>query len=133
LDGKAIEGAQVVFQPKTGGQAASGTTDAQGKFQLTTFNPQDGAVVGSYAVTISKVEGASGPAVNLEGLSEAEATKKAAEAYYSSAAAKNIGNPKAKDASKDLIPAKYKDPGTSGLTADVKAGGGEFKFDLQST
>src|SRR5262245_38254316 len=48
LDGKPLAGAQVVFQPKSGGQAASGTTDAQGKFTLTTFNAKDGAAVGSY-------------------------------------------------------------------------------------
>ncbi|MFO0923270.1 MAG: hypothetical protein U0905_12360 [Pirellulales bacterium] len=31
---------------------------------------------------------------------------------------------------KDLLPAKYKLPGTSGLTADVKSGKNEFTFDL---
>ncbi len=30
----------------------------------------------------------------------------------------------------DLLPAKYKLPGTSGLTADVKSGKNEFTFDL---
>ena len=133
MDGKPVEGAQVVFVPSGSGRAASGTTDASGRFKLTTFNPQDGAVVGSYAVTISKVEGGSAVNVNVEGLSEEEASKKAAEAFYNSAAAKNVGSPKAKDKATDLTPAKYKDAKSSGLTAEVKAGENNFEFKLSAT
>lgn len=32
---------------------------------------------------------------------------------------------------KDLIPAKYKDPNASGLTADVKEGPNTFTFELK--
>jgi hypothetical protein len=134
MDGKPIEGAQVVFVPSGSGRAASGTTDASGKFKLTTFNPNDGAVVGKYSVTIAKVEGGGAPAVSLEGLSEEEATKKAMEAHYKSDAAKNFGNPRAKDATKDLVPAKYKNEKDSGLTAEVKSGQeNNFEFKLSET
>ncbi len=35
---------------------ASGTTDAQGKFRLTTFENSDGAVLGEHKVTVSKAQ-----------------------------------------------------------------------------
>lgn len=131
LDGKAVEGAQVVFVPAGSGRAASGVTNATGQFTLTTLNPQDGAVVGNYQVTIAKVAGDM-PSVDLSGLSEEEANKKAAEAYYSSEAAKNVGNPKQQAKATDLLPAKYKDAAKSELKAEVKAGQ-ENKFDFKLT
>jgi hypothetical protein len=55
--GKPVDGAQVTFNP-TGPspRAAIGTTDAQGRFDLTTFDTGDGAVVGEHVVTITKPE-----------------------------------------------------------------------------
>lgn len=129
LDGKPAEGVNVVFSPTGGHKAASGITDASGRYQLTTLNPKDGAMVGSYTVAISKTQGDT-VTVNVEGLSPEEATKKSAEAYYSSNAFKNTGKPSAAQESKELVPVKYKDPATSGFTAEVKAGQ-ENKFDFQ--
>ena len=57
--GQPVAGAGVCFLSKTG-PAASGATDAQGRFQLTTFDPNDGARAGTYAVTVTKrVQGSS--------------------------------------------------------------------------
>ena len=53
LDGQPVDGAAVVFVPVAGGPAASGSTDAGGKFRLTTVN-QPGAVPGEYNVTVTK-------------------------------------------------------------------------------
>ena len=54
-DGKPLERATVVFHP-TDATAKfpkpRGTTDAQGSFQLSTYNTADGAPVGKYKVTI---------------------------------------------------------------------------------
>jgi hypothetical protein len=55
-DGKPVEAATVAFVPEGEGRAASGMTDADGKFQLTTLKPGDGARPGRYKVTVSKVE-----------------------------------------------------------------------------
>jgi ABC-type sulfate/molybdate transport systems ATPase subunit len=56
-DGKALERATVVFHP-TDAQAKfpkpRGTTDAQGRFQLSTYDTADGAPVGKYKVTIEQ-------------------------------------------------------------------------------
>lgn len=50
----------VIFtpQPKDGaamtGKSATGTTDAQGNFTLSTYAPNDGAVVGMHKVSVSE-------------------------------------------------------------------------------
>ena len=58
LDGTPVPGAVVTFSPQTAdGQAAAGTTDGSGRFELTTSVSGDGAVPGSYFVGISKTSG----------------------------------------------------------------------------
>jgi hypothetical protein len=52
-----VEGATVLFSPVGDeGFGATGLTDAQGRFQLRTFEPGDGAVAGQYKVAISKYD-----------------------------------------------------------------------------
>ena len=54
FQGKAVEGATVVFVPATAGKrAAIGTTDVTGRFRLTTKDPGDGALPGPYAIAVS--------------------------------------------------------------------------------
>lgn len=99
--GQAVEGAQVMFTPE-GGRAAEGTTDAAGKFTLTTFKPGDGALAGTHRVTITKI-----------------VTEKSADP----------GNPYG--TSTNALPAKYGNPGQSPLSETVAAGGkNEFTFAL---
>src|SRR5438876_2881402 len=65
LDGKPLAGATVAFMPQAqDGHLARGLTDQDGKFQLSTFGTNDGAVRGEYKVTVIKEEG-SGPAPEL--------------------------------------------------------------------
>ena len=53
---KPVEGATVLFIPVDHGYAATGRTDANGKFQLRTFDPDDGAAPGKFTVTVRKFE-----------------------------------------------------------------------------
>ncbi len=54
LDGKPIAGAGVRFTPENGGgPPAYAETQADGSFQLNTFNTGDGALPGTYKVTIT--------------------------------------------------------------------------------
>jgi len=59
-EGKPVLGAVVAFRGEGATRIATGTTDAQGRFKLTTYNSGDGTVAGKHKVTISKevVEGA---------------------------------------------------------------------------
>jgi hypothetical protein len=54
--GQPVEGAVVVFVPTGDFEPAAGTTDAAGKYQLTTFVAGDGAQAGEYRVKVSKYE-----------------------------------------------------------------------------
>jgi len=112
--GQPVEGAIVMFSPEGEGRAASGRTDASGRFQLTTLKPDDGALPGRYKVALSKTE--------VEG---AEMTSEEARAYYE----KHRRAPTV--TSKELLPEKYKKTATSGLMAEVTEGGeNNFPFDL---
>jgi hypothetical protein len=54
LDGKPVEGATVTFFPVDGsGRPASAVTGSDGVFRLTTFNTGDGALPGTYKVTVA--------------------------------------------------------------------------------
>lgn len=56
LDGKPVEGAQVVLVPASGDMqtGAFGTTDASGRFTLRAFEQKPGAIPGEYKVQVSK-------------------------------------------------------------------------------
>src|SRR5262249_1437763 len=55
LDNEPVAEATVLFIPDgSTGQPAHGMTDENGKFQLTTFKENDGALPGTYKVTITK-------------------------------------------------------------------------------
>lgn len=110
--GKPVEGAHVTFVPQAQGQSSAfGTTDAAGAFKLSTFDVDDGAQPGAYTVTISKTVTEGSP---------------------SSSEPVNTGTPPPPSKTTDLVPPKYKNPATSGLSATVKEGDpNEFPFELK--
>jgi hypothetical protein len=58
-EGRPVADARVTFNPVEGtGRIAFGTTDSEGRFRLTTFNHNDGALPGRYKITVT----VSGPA-----------------------------------------------------------------------
>jgi hypothetical protein len=58
LDGKPFPGATVTFLPAAGnGRSASGLSEKDGSFRLTTFKPDDGALPGEYKITVLFSEG----------------------------------------------------------------------------
>jgi len=111
-NGQLVEGALVMLvSTDPNGRGAVGKTDASGKFTLTTFDPGDGAIPGTYNVAISKtiLEGEP-PPENPQNTGGVEPDKRV---------------------SKDLLPPKYKVAATSGLKAEIKEPGPvELKFEL---
>lgn len=121
--GQPVAGATVALSPKTAGlRAAVGITDAAGRFQLTTLTPGDGAMPGSYGVQIAKIEGADAAAAPAVEDPIAASQRAAKEGKL-----EPLAGP---EAVKDLLPVKYKSPNTSGLTAEVKQGANDLRFDL---
>lgn len=146
-NGQPVAGATVAFIPTNpDGRAAQGVTDEQGVYTLTTYlGPNDqpaGAEPGDYKVTIQKKEVAGGalpgkppegtdPTEMMQKQFNKEEMKSENEAEMREKMMKGQGmSPMQQPEMKDLIPAKYGDPNTSGLTASVPAGGGTFDFAL---
>jgi len=126
LDGKPIEGVTVGFSPAKPGSGvpAVGTTDANGVFHLTTTSagskPGGGTEVGEYQVTFSKVKTSGGLSADV----------KPGDPGYG-----EFGNTREPSKTEYLVPEKYGNPATSGITASVAKGtnkGDKFKFDLTS-
>lgn len=108
LQGKPLADAVITFVPIGEGEAASAITDANGHYALTTWEAGDGARSGEYRVKVSKQEQqAVDPAKMVKNLPYEEEQKIYVEAK------------KAPPPAKRLIPAKYEDDQTSGLTHTV--------------
>lgn len=105
LDDQPLADAAVVFTPVGGGPAASATTDAQGRFQLTTVD-RPGAVPGVHLVTVTKQ--------TMLGVTEGDMP--------------GPGGVRVQW----HVPEKYSNPETSGLRANVSANEKEFAFRLLS-
>lgn len=56
MNGQPVADANVNFQLADGTRGALGVTDAQGRYELTTFTAGDGALPGEYSVVITKYE-----------------------------------------------------------------------------
>ena len=150
-DGTPIPGANVTFTLKVGeGKPATGTTDDQGNYFLSTFmsvsKTDRGVLPGEYNVTISKVT-SSNPMGNMSG-KEGELNKMSEEDRKkfmqgvqdkmpgNTADKEKIGDKGPMDAKKNeenakkmsselssnAIPAKYSSTATSGLSAKVEEG-----------
>lgn len=115
LDGSPVEGATVLLQSTDTppNAPATGLTDASGKFTLTTHTDNDGAIPGSYNISVKKVE------------FPASATASEDDPNY---------DPMAADAEPTYhVPQKYMSPANSGLSVAVsEAGEAEFKIELSA-
>ncbi len=100
-DSQPLADAVVIFDPKSDGKVATGLTNSSGEFSLKTAGT-DGVVAGDYNVSVT-----SSAEVPMPGTEEA----------------KNY-NPNS------VLPAKYGDPNTSGLTATVSNDKTTFEFTL---
>lgn len=127
LNNEPVADAKVTFVAKgKEGRSASGTTDAEGKFTLTTFNTGDGAIPGTYVVTVVKNDGSTSAdmgydAENEEGMGEDYGK-------MMDAAGGGDGGPVV-DTS---LPQKYASPATSGIERTVAdSGPNEFAIELE--
>lgn len=123
VDGQPMEGVMVIFNPTTeGGRAASGRTDAEGNFVLTTVENGDGALPGSYQVAVSKHENAEDDLPK-----EVDPNDEASlDAIYGQL------DTRKQTKSKNLIADMYSNHLGSGLTAEVTSGGeNNFTFEVK--
>ena len=119
--GKPVAGAAVTFVPAgEEGEAASAITDSQGKYALTTWQAGDGARPGEYRVKVSKQEQQTvDPSKMVKNLSIEEEQKIYVEK-------KTLPPPP-----KSLIPSKYQDESTSGLSHTVPNSSSTFDIEIK--
>jgi hypothetical protein len=116
FNGRPLEGGLVTFTNPTLGVSATGRTDAEGRFTLTTFAAGDGAVPGKHTVSVSKVQTPS-PVVD-----------KSAAPVWRNARTPPPPQPRW------LIPRRYGNAETSGLTAEVsESGNSDIILELQGS
>ncbi len=113
-NGQAVESATVLFAPVGDGPGATGLTDADGTFQLRTFDPGDGAVPGQYKVAIFKYDmSTSDPDLEDDLANELRADTD------------QLVGPT------PLLPVQYAEVETTPLTQEVSASGeNQFAFEL---
>jgi hypothetical protein len=125
LDGKSVAGATVTFQLTGASGSAVGVTDAAGKYTLTTFGGGDGAQAGDYAVAVVKYDVPPVQGAASGGLASGEID----ESSYNAPAEVSADQPATP---KNLLPEKYANAATSGLTAKVnETANNQFDFKLE--
>ena len=127
-NGKPVEGAIVTFLSDEKKKDAVGSTNDKGEFKLSTFGPGDGALPGSYKITITKLDRPAAPPAKTPPPGTI-ASGELSESYVPPSMGGGGGTAK-ESAPKNLLPAKYASEQTSGLVATV-AENDQNKFDFE--
>lgn len=116
-NGAPVDGATVIFSPIAGGRPATGITDAQGHYDLSTFGDKDGAVPGEFKVTVqkTKTEGETPTNLTYEQINEMQVR------------GEQVPGP----VTKNLLPEKYLSPISTDLNASVKSGTNDVPLELK--
>lgn len=120
LDGSPVERASITFHPRDGQTPANGTTDANGVYELSSFNAGDGAEPGSYGISIQKF-----PAIQID-------SAPGGIPFDESMNTDAPPDPSLDADPKNELPERYSTSEESGLSATVSADG-ENVFNLELT
>jgi hypothetical protein len=117
-----------MFHPIGGGaRSSTGETDESGRFTMSTFEVNDGALLGKHQVTISKADTSGFEAVNAAD-TVASGGYGSSDMYKQMMASGGKNLPKGKQ----LLPEKYSQKETSLIEVEVTADGpNEFPFELE--
>jgi hypothetical protein len=105
---------------------AIGKTDDAGNYRLTTFDPDDGAIIGTHIVTVRKIAEEADSAAPSSAATAGKPRSKQIEEAMEQAAVRMEKAEKAKP----LLPAKYADQRTSDLSKEVVAGDNVINLEL---
>lgn len=118
-----------MFYPESGRPAVGGL-GPEGRYTLTTYKEYDGAQPGHYAVTITARRAPAGTQRFKSLDEELRFGEAVAEGRIKPDATKAVPEPTTVEW---IVPEHYSRRGTSGLEADVAAGGGDIDFHLKSS
>ena len=127
LDGRPVPNAAVTFVSEVVFGRASGLTDESGRYELTTLEPRDGAITGSYRVAITDWS------ERIAVYEELTIEERPCYDPYPSVQNKKPGDPSTeKKAGSSLLPSRYADVTKSGLAAIVVRGDNTINFALNA-
>ena len=116
--GQPVEGAIVTFRCEEQSKIATGTTDMEGRFELTTYSAGKGAVAGKHKVTVTKFSAPAG----VSTVSTMEEMVVAANKPKSASSSDTPAN---------QLPKRYENVETSLLEFEVASSGtNDFKIEL---
>ena len=118
LDGEPLEGAAIMLKPVDGGSNGYGVTDAAGHFEITTYRQGDGALPGDHQVIVSLKKTVQ-PADMEPNEEEEEGLDDGTELAVSNQVEVT-----------SLVPERYADFETSGLTVQVGPENGPLHLEL---
>jgi hypothetical protein len=121
--GRPLEGARVIFVSSSpGGMPASGLTDSEGFYELTTFESGDGALPGTYGVKVARYDNWD-PETPLDPAEEIP--------YEQEQFLVFAEDEKPHPVAKNTLPKKYDSEATSGLAHTVTEGPTRFDIDIE--
>ncbi len=126
LDGEPVGAASVSFTPVAGGRQANGGTNEKGIFFLSSYASRDGAILGKHRVSVTKM--VLTPAAEKR-LRQRQEQTKTAEGQEETALPPIDLQP---SDYRNLLPARYADPATSGLEVAVSRWMKPITLDLRS-
>lgn len=125
--GEAVSGAAVAFLCTGAPRMAVGTTDASGTYALTTYEPNDGAMIGTHTVTIRKVGGNSEIAEDVpSGPMDSKALNKAIEQSMR----QSVQQARKAEKSGSGLPLKYARMSTTDVQKEVVEGPNVIDIEL---
>jgi hypothetical protein len=124
--GQPVAGAMVSFLCQGAPRLATATTDESGNYALTTFEPNDGAIIGSHVVTVKK-DPAGLDALPPGVSADAKITAKSTEA----AVQQNMVMMEKAEKLKSPLPPKFADMRTSDLRKEVVEGDNVINLELK--
>jgi hypothetical protein len=128
--GKPVAGATVVFLCPGAPRLAVGKTDERGEYKLTTYEPNDGAMIGNHVVTVKKKDmGAEAASTDVAATVEPLQGEALSRAIAQSMRQSSQQAKKAEKAG-SLLPAKYAFLKSSDLRKDVVDGENVINLDL---
>ncbi len=110
VDGQPAAAVQVLYTSPNH-RPATGETDAQGRYVLSTYKTGDGAVVGSYSVTVT-----ARPTVRVS---------------PAGTVGPSTDRPKIQHGAVSPVPIKYSDPSHPQLSVEVKPGNNDIPLELK--
>jgi hypothetical protein len=119
-NGKPLARGSISFAPVNPQGRAAGGTIVDGRYALTTQDSNDGALTGSYRVSIQAKETDPSKVDLTQGKKGIGGPLTGAQQKALIAAYPQLRAGKAAAAARNLIPSKYSSPETSGLTYEVK-------------